>query len=239
MVESQGADVVLLQEVYRTVGLRADQWLADRLAMNMLYSRANGDETAIGFEEGVALLSRYPLRVPRVHQLGGTLGFSRRVALAAEVHTPMGALLAVSTHLSFLLRENRQQWEELRAWVEEISVLDPAVIAGDFNADEGSAQMRDAGSAWIDTYRSVDPEGDGTTFEFRWPWGGVLRGCRFDYIFLRPGEGAWEVLDARVLHSGGPAHSDHRAVLATLTSEPTTEQGGRVTGAPHAGVSPP
>ena len=51
LVEAEGADIVLLQEVARTPALRADEWLARRLGMAYAYARANGHEAAIGFEE--------------------------------------------------------------------------------------------------------------------------------------------------------------------------------------------
>ncbi len=42
LAEREQADVILLQEVARTRAIRADEWLADRLGMVSVYSRANG-----------------------------------------------------------------------------------------------------------------------------------------------------------------------------------------------------
>jgi len=110
LVESEGADVVLLQEVIRSPAICADDWLAQRLGMARVYTRANGDETAIGFEEGLAVLSRFPIQAPQRTSLGIRKGFFHRMALAAEVVSPLGKLFAVSVHLGFLKGRNQRQW---------------------------------------------------------------------------------------------------------------------------------
>jgi len=94
LVESVDADVLLLQEVARTPTRSVDAWLADRLGFSRAYGRANGDLAAIGFEEGPAILSRFPLRDVGLRQLThGHNPLVRRVALRARVTTPAGPLL--------------------------------------------------------------------------------------------------------------------------------------------------
>jgi hypothetical protein len=61
LVEQENADVILLQEIARTRSLKVDQWLADRLNMSYVYSRANGSEN-IGFEEGLGVFSRFKMK---------------------------------------------------------------------------------------------------------------------------------------------------------------------------------
>lgn len=216
LVEKERADVVLLQEVIRTPQIQADDWLGKRLEMAFVYSRVNGDEEAIGFEEGLAVLSRFPLIDPQMKNLGAGEGLYRRMALAVEVHSPFGNLWAISVHLGILKRRNQSQWHDLRSWVTELGSDHSALIGGDFNAHEQSAPIRQAQGLWIDTYRSVNPEGDGTTHEIRLPWGNTLR-RRLDYIFLRPGPYRWRVMDARHVHPPQGPHSDHRAVITRCT----------------------
>jgi endonuclease/exonuclease/phosphatase family metal-dependent hydrolase len=116
LVDDVAADVVLLQEVARTRALGADEHLASRLGMAHVYARANGSLDAIGFEEGVAVLSRFPIAAVRLRQLGRTHNpLARRVALACELDTPMGAVLAVSVHLALPRRGNADQIRALRA----------------------------------------------------------------------------------------------------------------------------
>ncbi len=220
LVETEKADVVLLQEVSRTRELRVDEWLSRRLGMAYAYSRANGHEAAIGFEEGLAVFSRFPLIKPHLRQLGiGTNPFVRRLALGATVDTPYGGLLAFSVHLGLRRRHNAIQLSHLRAWVAEIAEDRPALIGGDFNATERSSQIAHTQRAWLDTFRHLHPHADGTTHELRWPWGGLLRRHRLDYIFLHSGELRWNVLEARHVDAPGGPHSDHRAVLVRLAPD--------------------
>jgi endonuclease/exonuclease/phosphatase family metal-dependent hydrolase len=89
-------------------------------------------------------------------------------------------------------------------------------IGGDFNTHETSPQISKLRPAWIDTFRSLHPQGDGTSHVLRWPWGGTLRRSRLDYIFLKPGQSSWDIQEARYLQAPLFAHSDHHAVLTRL-----------------------
>lgn len=214
LVEQEGADVVLLQEVLRTSDCRVDERLAERLQMNYVYSRANGNEGAIGFEEGVAIFSRYPIRSSRSRRLTPEQDlFIQRVALAAEIETPVGALWSFSTHLSLRRQRNRDQVAALTHWVDRVSGKVPALIGGDFNAHESAPQIRLARSRWTDAFRQIHPHADGTTHRL-----GGLRRHRLDYLFFRPARSDWRVVDSGVKDAPGElAHSDHRAVVAKLS----------------------
>ncbi len=217
LVEVEGVDVVLLQEVARIPWLRADEWLADRLGMSSVYSRANGHERAIGFEEGLAVLSRFPLAAPRSRMLRPSPSrFVRRMALGVDVLSQHGSLRAYSVHLGMLPGVNSDQLDHLRLWVSVGAAGRPAFIGGDFNAGESAPQMARARRAWTDVFRHLHPHADGTTHELRWPWGATLRRSRLDYLFLAPGERNWNVLEARHVSGHGLPHSDHAAVLARL-----------------------
>lgn len=217
LVEQEQADVVLLQEVSRTRELRADEWLAERLGMAYAYSRVNGHEVAAGFEEGLAVLSRFPVEGPRIQQLDPkSTAFVRRQALGATVRTPFGDLLSISAHLGLGRKRNSQQFAKLQSWVAEISAGRPVIIGGDFNVHEGAPRMKQRSNDWLDLFRHVNPTGDGTTFELTWPWGKPMWRSRLDYLFLRSGSVRWHVLDARHLDAPKLTHSDHRAVVARL-----------------------
>lgn len=212
LVEARQADVLLLQEVWRTRSFCALDWLSERLGWHAVYLRANGHRTAIGFEEGVAVLSRYPLRAADVRQWAdGRL--ARRVALGVHVATPWGEWLAVSAHLSLLARRNRAQMLDLQRWTAQQAGERPAVIGGDFNAPESHAVIRQLGRAWVDLLRQQQPTGEVITHEVRWPWGGRLHAARLDYLFLKPGFPALRLCHAALLDD---RHSDHRPLLARL-----------------------
>jgi endonuclease/exonuclease/phosphatase family metal-dependent hydrolase len=219
LAESQAADIVLLQEVARMDRLKADEWLAERLGMGYAYARANGHHTGIGFEEGLAVFSRYPLELPKMQQLGeSSLQMSRRMALGTRVNTPCGDLMVFSVHLGISNWENRAQLNRLRNWIGGLAGEQTALIGGDFNAHESRSHIRGLQGAWLDTFRHKNPHRDGTTHELRWPWGEPMRRRRLDYLFLQNGGVHWDVLDADHVSAkvGSGIHSDHQAVLARL-----------------------
>ncbi len=219
LVESENVDLILLQELARSRLLKSDDWLAHRLRMAYVYSRANGSEK-IGFEEGLGVFSRFPLkRLPHVVHVGRTCNpFVRRLALGVAVDTPCGEILAFSVHLGLLRKQNSRQLRELHHWVSHISAGRAAVIGGDFNAPEHTHQIQNIRSYWQDTFREIYRHGRAVTHEIYWPWGGAILSHRLDYIFLQPGQpAAWQVADVRHLDAPGGPHSDHRAVLVRLT----------------------
>ncbi|MEW5938197.1 MAG: endonuclease/exonuclease/phosphatase family protein [Chloroflexota bacterium] len=218
LVESERVDLVLLQELARTPSLHADDWLARRLNMAYVYSRANGSEK-IGFEEGLGVFCRFPLkRLPHLRQMGRSINpFVRRLALGVEVDTPCGEIMAFSTHLGLLRKQNAAQLRELHGWVTRITAGRSAIIAGDFNAPEHTHQIQRVRAYWQDAFREIYRHGHASTHEIRWPWGGAILSRRLDYIFLQPGHPAWQVVEVSHVDSPEGEHSDHRAVLARLS----------------------
>ena len=217
LAEEHKADVLLLQEVARTTGFWTDRWLANRLGMASVYSRANGHLDGIGFEEGLAIFSRHPMDQPVLRQLSPASNrFVHRLALGTEISSPCGKLLAFSVHLGLLGKQNARQTAHLSAWVHELSRKLPALVGGDFNAGEASRQIKTLQHNWLDTFRHLNPTADGATHELRWPWGRSMRRARLDYIFLKAGQDRWKILEARHLETPGERHSDHRAVLLRL-----------------------
>lgn len=213
LVETSQANLLLLQEVWRTPRLDVAAWLAERLGMHTAYLRANGHYEAIGFEEGVAVLSRFPLH-PAASRQWSDGPFARRVALAVHLHTSWGIWLAVSTHLSLLRRRNTAQMLDLQRWAFDQAAGRPALIGGDFNAQETHRGVRHLARAWVDVLRQHQPHGQAATHEIRWPWGAPLHAARLDYLFLLPGKHRPRVHHAAVLES---SHSDHRPVIASMS----------------------
>jgi endonuclease/exonuclease/phosphatase family metal-dependent hydrolase len=221
LVEAEGVDVLLLQEVARTRSMHSDRWLADRLGMSLAYARANGDADAIGFEEGLAVLSRFPLGDIHLTQLSSSRNpLVRRVALGAEATTPRGPVLCVSVHLGLRHDPNAAQLRTLRAWVAEVSGDVLAIVGGDFNAPEDRAEIMQSRTSWMDAFRQAHPDAVTSTHLARTPWG-RRRGPRtLDYVFVQqPAIGRWRVTAAGHVDAPGGPHSDHRAVLARLLPE--------------------
>jgi endonuclease/exonuclease/phosphatase family metal-dependent hydrolase len=217
LVVQEAVDIVLLQEVARTRVLHADAWLAKRLGMAAVYARANGSLTGIGAEEGLAILSRFPLRQPALRQLGVTANpFARRICLHAWADTPSGSLALFCAHLSLVPRRNALQLAELRAWVPAVAGEAPAIVGGDFNAPETAGGIRHLQDTWLDAFRSVHPAADGATHILHGPFGLPLRRQRLDYIFLGGAANSWQVRQAAHVLPRGEPHSDHHAVLVRV-----------------------
>ncbi|MHA2403060.1 MAG: endonuclease/exonuclease/phosphatase family protein [Candidatus Kariarchaeaceae archaeon] len=220
LVKEEGADILLLQELARTQEFKADEWLSDQLGMAYVYSRANGHESGIGFEEGLAVFSRFPISQPRLAQLSDQKNpFYRRIALGATINTKRGEFLAVSVHLAINQRKNQSQFSRLQSWIDEQSGIVPTVIGGDFNVHEHSPQIRFAQNSWHDSYREINPRDHGYTHNLQWPWGGTLRRSRLDYLFLRKGEFPWRINEARHIEMDGCSISDHKPVLVKARIE--------------------
>ena len=214
LAEREAVDVLLLQEVSRTPKLHVDQWLAQRLGMAAVYSRANGQAANIGFEEGVAILSRWPLTAPKLQILGHRRNpFVRRLALTADMMTANGRLALFSVHLGLLPSHNARQLNHLLHWVAALTPDRPALIGGDFNAHEQSARIRQVQQTWQDPFRQLHPQAKGITHELRARGKIPLSRRRLDYIFFKPHQQCWQTAVAYHLHAH---HSDHQAVLLRL-----------------------
>lgn len=181
-------DMILLQEVPWTSRTgNVARVISEKLGMNYLFYRANGNRQAIYFEEGEAILSRYPLYNATSVVLDPQVGlFEHRVALHAVVQTPQGKLDVFVTHLT-----NKRTEDNLR---QAVSLMDFVansaqgikIVAGDFNAAEQSIQIQRLGEAWMDAYRTANPEDPGFTCCYDHPAladPGQLN-KRIDYVFL-------------------------------------------------------
>ena len=218
LAEGAAAGVLLCQEVGRGRGFRVDEWLAARLGMQHLYARANF-LPALRREEGLAILSRYPLRERQETLLAG--GLWRRPALGAVARTPLGEIAVYTAHLSLRPWRNRSGVARLRAWVAATAGERPAVIGGDFNAGETAPQIVALGEpsaldpGWIDAFRAANPTAEGATHELRL-LGWAVRRRRLDYLFVRPGEPILRIAKCIATTSPGAPFSDHLAVVARL-----------------------
>jgi endonuclease/exonuclease/phosphatase family metal-dependent hydrolase len=227
-IRRQDADIVCLQEVPWVPQLgNGAKYLAERTGLNHLYLRANGNRWAILFEEGEAILSRYPLRDVSFAELEPRAGlFEHRAVLQATATTPWGSVRVFVTHLTNGDPEiNRAQAASLQEFV-DAQGEGLAIVAGDFNATEDTPQIQALAGQWLDVYPVVDPDGEGPTCCV----GDVSQGPeqrlaeRIDYVFLVPGAGrtASVVRMAQVLDQ--PSHtpdgwlwaSDHVGLVAAI-----------------------
>jgi endonuclease/exonuclease/phosphatase family metal-dependent hydrolase len=130
------ADILLLQEVVDSPRFHVAQQAAKALNLRYVFAKAftlEGDA-----DEGLAILSRYPLGSHRVVPLErNALHFKNRIriALIAEISLPWGRTQVICIH-----QDNRiNQEEKIRqldgVWA-AISSSAPAILGGDFNTGD-------------------------------------------------------------------------------------------------------
>jgi endonuclease/exonuclease/phosphatase family metal-dependent hydrolase len=221
-------DIVLLQEVPWSFGLgNGAEFLAQQTEMNYVFARANGNKWTILFEEGEAILSRFPIREPSIFELNPQAGFfENRVVLHSVVETPQGDLDLYVTHLTYRNEKvNQAQVHSLGIFVED-SRSDIAIIGGDFNAEEDKPQIRDLSRVWIDSYRELNPTDEGLTCCVDNLTGDPHEKLekRIDYLFFtRHEDNRLNLLDAQVVFNqpiltedGWLWASDHLGVLVSF-----------------------
>jgi endonuclease/exonuclease/phosphatase family metal-dependent hydrolase len=176
----------------------------------------------LGFVEGPAILSRFPITSAEIVDLPRCQRrLDPRVAFRADVQTPAGAIAVVSTHTT---RDDCQTRH-----VAELALAQDGratLVMGDLNTGEtapGLAAFREHG--FVDVFRAANPVAPGHTVWQRIdaPAPTVLR--RVDYVFLKPGSGIeLDVVSSRVVlntprprEAGGMLWpSDHYGVFAEV-----------------------
>jgi endonuclease/exonuclease/phosphatase family metal-dependent hydrolase len=210
LAEALGLHVVFASATERLSGW----WLLDQLIVG-----------ALGFKEGPAILSRFPIVSSAVHDLPRCrTWFEPRILLRVELATPWGPLLVHSTHTA---RGDECQMERVGALVRERLGEGPSLLMGDFNTGDTStvlsALRSDAG--FVDAFRAANPDTEGPTVwqRIRQPEPTVSR--RVDFVLVLPGrQDAVSIRSSRTVLDR-PQHlpdgtvlwpSDHYGVLAEL-----------------------
>lgn len=201
VIASLDADVVGLQEVdanrARSGRINQAQLIAEQLRWNFLFQPAMGNAEE---QYGIAILSRYPLRLDRaVHLPGRGAWYCRetRVALSAEVESELGALRVINTHFGLARAERLEQAESLHGFTADL----PTVLLGDFNSLPRGGPHRSLTSAWRDI-------GSHRTFPTLLPLAAV------DHIFVNA---ELQPIDLRVHRSSvARVASDHYPLVADL-----------------------
>lgn len=234
-------DIVGLQESSITRGRgNVAARLAERLGLYWTHASATRRVTRlrvldsllvwlVNFEEGPAILSRYPIvdvetvDLPRCRKL-----YDPRVLLRATLDTPVGRLKVFSTHTGHDACQVRRVAEIVGAVRGPL----PAIVMGDFNASPATEWMeslvREHGL--VDVYGAVNPAASGATVWQRVDAQAPTVSRRVDFIFVAPGTAAQTqvresrvVLDTPIRRPDGALLwlSDHYGVFARLTIIPS------------------
>jgi endonuclease/exonuclease/phosphatase family metal-dependent hydrolase len=183
---------------------------------------------ALGFVEGPAILSRFPIAATEIYDLPRCQRwFDPRVALRADIQTPAGVVAVFSTHTS---RDDCQTRRVAELAGEPNGRA--AVVMGDLNTGETAPALgafRDRG--FVDLFRAANPDAPGLTVwqRIEAPAPTVFR--RVDYVFVRAGDGreATAVSARLVLNTPGTRDdggalwpSDHYGVFAEVALRPAS-----------------
>lgn len=192
-------------------------WFLSRLAV-----------TLINFNEGPAVLSRWPIVARQTIDLPRCLRFLKpRVLLRTEIDGPHGRLQVYSTHTSGYDCELQRIEEVAR---DRRAAL-PSLVMGDLNAREQFPALArfTTRAGFVDAFRAANPTRAGFT-DFQRPGAAAPTvSRRVDYVFVVPGaRGPGAVLASRVVLNEPHRHrdgttvwpSDHYGVLAEIDLEP-------------------
>jgi endonuclease/exonuclease/phosphatase family metal-dependent hydrolase len=194
-------------------------WLLDKLIVG-----------AMGFAEGSAILSRFPIVASQVYDLPRCSSrLEPRILLEAELETEWGPLSVFSTHTA---RGDDCQMERVGKIVRERTKERPSLLTGDFNTPETSHVLttlrNEAG--FVDAFRRANPNSEGATVwqRIESPQPTVSR--RVDFVLLLNGREATATVRASRVVLNRPGQlpdgttlwpSDHYGVLAELDMVPS------------------
>lgn len=247
-------DVIAIQEVKpmddRDGATTADH-LADALGYQRVYEVAlrwgeRGAAHAHAGEEGLAILSRHPIREHRVLRLPETRPTEARILLSAYIEAPGAPVWCHNTHLHWRLDDGlarEQQVVAIDETIRAIGVAEPEgavqLLCGDFNAtpahDEirflrGRTTLAGRRTHYQDAFEHIHAHADGYTWTRDNPTLRDKRSSldmerRIDYVFVttRQKDGRGTVHDARVVlneYEDGQAASDHLGVMADVQLTP-------------------
>jgi endonuclease/exonuclease/phosphatase family metal-dependent hydrolase len=183
----------------------------------------------LGFKEGSAILSRFPIVTSQVYELPRcTSWIDRRILLRAELMTAWGPLQMFSTHTAL---GDDCQVERVGDIVRDRRGAGPSLLVGDFNMPDTSKELTrlrgDGG--FVDAFRVANPEAWGPTVWQRIHAQDSTVSRRVDFIWLLNGDESTVtvrssriVLDRPGQLSDGSVlwPSDHYGVLADLDIVP-------------------
>ena len=229
------ADAISLQEVLAFGGSTQAHEIAEGLGMNAYFAPAW--EIGGGLTFGNAILSPHTLTDTRCLPLPTPPGLETRSCAFARIECAHGPLPFFALHLTFQAHLGHVRCAQVRALADHVASLapiegPPPVLAGDFNADPDSDEMRflrgltalgGESVYFADAWLATGCEGPGYTYDRRNPY--ALRSRepsrRIDYVYVRGPDRhlRGEPLTAQVVMdqpTGGVWASDHHGVAASV-----------------------
>ena len=217
VIYNANADIISLNEVeklnptYGNVDMAKEiaAQLTSRTGKTWYYYMVPGSGAGSGI--GNAILSKYPLSSKNVCQLA-----SNRNAVHATISVNGKTINLWSTHLAV----------ESSSWrVAEVGKLLPCmsgyaqarIVAGDFNAGEGTPEIDQMVSGHVDGWAKA--KSLGVTSNYSGNCDGCTRNSRIDYVFYSKSATSLVLKKAQILdtrNSSGTMPSDHKPMVLTF-----------------------
>jgi endonuclease/exonuclease/phosphatase family metal-dependent hydrolase len=216
-IVNSGANVVSLNEVEKNVSAYGNvdapakyaSLLKTATGKTWYYKFAQRDGNTNG--QGNLILTTFPLEDSGSH----LLSYSRSVA-RVQILVNGIRVNVFSTHLDADSSSRRTtQMNELKSWAS--SYAEQRILAGDFNAWPGAAEISNMTSSYIDTWAYA--KAAGTAIAYSGNEAGNTRNSRIDYIWLSKNATRTTIKGSRVYdvrNSSGVMPSDHRPVMSTF-----------------------
>ena len=216
-IVSSGANVVSLNEVEKNVGgygnvdapAKYASLLKTATGKTWYYKFAQRDGNTNG--QGNLILTTFPLEDSGTHQLSYSRAVARVQILVNGIRVNV-----FSTHLDADSSSRRAtQMNELKSYAS--SYAEQRILAGDFNAWPGAAELSNMTGSYIDTW--ADAKADGTAVAYSGNEAGNTRNSRIDYVWLSKNATRTTIKGSRVYdvrNSSGVMPSDHRPLMTTF-----------------------
>jgi endonuclease/exonuclease/phosphatase family metal-dependent hydrolase len=231
------ADVIALQEVLALGGANQAQEIAAGLGWNVFFAPAW--DIGGGLVFGNAIVSPHALTDTQCLPLPTPPGLEPRSCAFARVECLHGPMPFFALHLTFQAHLGHVRCAQVRALADRVARIapidgPPPVLAGDFNADPDSDEMRflrgltalgGESVYFADAWSATGCEGPGYTYDRANSY--ALRSRepsrRIDYVYVRGPDRhlRGEPLTAQVVMdkpTGGVWPSDHAGVVASISA---------------------
>jgi endonuclease/exonuclease/phosphatase family metal-dependent hydrolase len=245
-MKEEGPDICGLQEVWADSRENIAESLAATLGMHWSWvpspapgrwQERSADPSVV---VGNAVLSRWPIvDTDHVHLPTGDAVDEGRTAIFTLIDAPGCGIPFFTTHLNSAAHQSAIRCAQVRALAQFVATHPgqgfPPIVAGDFNAEPDSDEVRLVGGRkttpavsgllLLDAWQYADQSSDGLTWNRANPFAAQhwAPSARIDYVFVGPPvpSGAGLVRSARLIGDqavSGVWPSDHAGVLAELAT---------------------
>ena len=195
------ADVISLNELDSLANLRD---IVTRL------ERRTGNQWHYSYDYGIAVVSRFPLEAQSSCVINSSLG--RRIVQATVIVNGRSINIWSLHHDAYSARTRQSEVRATRACT--AAFAEPRIIAGDFNAQSGSPEIREMAAHYTDAWAAARARRAATNYSGNCD--GCTRRSRIDYVFSSSGSSALTLRSAQIFDTRdrrGVMPSDHKPML--------------------------